>query len=139
MIAFDLNTVGVDVGAVPIDELLAYRKEHFEEHRKYVRSVRLFVNQLSTMPPDGQMLAFEQRKSDLDDLAAGLRKLSGEAWKQPTSFALSMVGAAWTLKSGNPIGAALAGAGALVKASGTTKVSTGAYSYLFNAHAKYPC
>lgn len=138
VVAFDMTTVGVDVGPIPMDEVLAFRKEHLEQHRKYIRSVRLFVHQLSTMPPDGQALAFEQRQEELDDLASALRKLSRKAWKQPASFGLSMVGAGWTLATGNPIGAALAGAGALLRLGGSGKVETGAYSYLFNARSKYP-
>jgi hypothetical protein len=83
-------------------------------------------------------LAFEQRQDELKGLAASLVKASRKAWKQPASFGMSMVGAGWTLAGGNPIGAALAGAGALLRLGGSDKPQTGAYSYLFNARSKYP-
>jgi hypothetical protein len=115
VVAFDLNAVGVDLGAVPIDEVLSFCREHLAQHRKYARAVRLFVHELSTMPPEAQAIAFEERQAEIDDLAADLRKVSRRAWKRPASFALTMVGATWTAIMGNPIGAFLAGAGGVLK------------------------
>ena len=60
VVAFDLNAVGVDLGPVPINEVLGFRREHLAQHRKYARSVRLFVHELSTMPPEAQAIAFEE-------------------------------------------------------------------------------
>jgi hypothetical protein len=90
------------------------------------------------MSPEERTLAFEDRQAKIDDLAADLRKLSRRAWKRPASFALSMLGATWTIVMGNPIGAILAGAGGVLSALGAgSTVDTGAYSYLFNARNRY--
>jgi hypothetical protein len=138
VIAFDLNAAGVDLGPIPIDEVLNFRHDHFDEHRKYARSIRLFVHELSTMPQDAQALPFEERQAEIDDLAAGLRTVSRRAWKKPASFCLSILGATWTLMMGNPIGAILSGAGAVLSNIGGTKApDTGAYSYLFSARNRY--
>ena len=138
VVAFDLNAVGVDLGPIPMDEVLSFRREHLDEHRKYARAVRIFVHELSTMPADARALAFEERQSEIDDLAANLRKISRRAWKRPASFALSMLGATWTVILGNPIGAILAGAGSVLNTFGTKgAVDTGAYSYLFSARNRY--
>jgi hypothetical protein len=134
VVSFDLNAVGVDLGPIPINEVLSFRRDHFDEHRKYARSVRLFVHELSTMPPEARTVAFEERQAGIDDLAADLRKMSRRAWKKPASFALSMLGASWTVIMGNPIGAILAGAGSVINTLGAKgTVDTGAYSYLFSA------
>jgi hypothetical protein len=138
VVAFDLNAVGVDLGPIPIDEVLSFRRDHFKEHRRYARSIRLFVHELSTMSLEAQALAYEERQAEIDDLAAGLRKVSRRAWKKPASFALSMLGATWTVVMGNPIGAILAGAGTVLNTIGAGgTVDTGAYSYLFNARNRY--
>jgi hypothetical protein len=79
VVAFDLNTVGVDLGAVPIDEVLDCRNQHRAQYR-----------------------------AEIDDLAGDLRRRSRKAWGQPASFALSIAGAAWTGISGDPLGALLA-------------------------------
>jgi hypothetical protein len=138
VVAFDLNAVGVDLGPIPLDEVLGFRREHFDEHRKYARAVRLFVHELSTMPPETRQVAFEERQAEIDELAASLRRVSRRAWKKPASFALSILGATWTVIMGNPIGALLAGAGSVLNTfGGKGTVDTGAYSYLFSARNRY--
>lgn len=136
VVSFDLNTVGVDVGAVPLDELMSYRNEHYEEYRAYSRAVRQFVRELSLLSPEEKSKAFEERQTEIDDLASDLRRRSRKAWKQPASFALSMVGAAWTLTTGDPLGALLAG-GATLLGLGTEDKTASAYSYIFDARAAF--
>ena len=46
VVAFDLNAVGVDLGPVPIDEVLSFRQDHFDAHRRYAKSVRLFCSRV---------------------------------------------------------------------------------------------
>ena len=36
VIAFDMSTVSVDVGSIPIDEVLSFRKENFAAYRTSV-------------------------------------------------------------------------------------------------------
>jgi hypothetical protein len=139
VVASDLETVGVDLGAVPIDEVLAFRRENLKEHRTYARAVRKFVNDLAQMPEKERSKALKDRLEEIRDIASDLKTLSRKAWKRPASFALSIAGAAWTLKTGNPIGALLS-AGAAILGGGDAKkqVGTEAYSYLFRAATKYP-
>lgn len=137
VVTFDLITVGVDLGPIPIDEILDFRREHFDAHRAYARSVRLFSHELSSMPAAEQQIAFEQRQAELDELAADLRRTSRKAWKKPASFALTFAGAAWTYTSGDPLGAVLAGAGALVGLGKDESPQSSAYSYLFSARERY--
>jgi hypothetical protein len=139
VVAFDLYVVGVDLGSVPIDEILDFRRENLEQHRKYARSVRLFVEHVSLLPAKARAFAFEQRQAELNDLASDLRKLSRGAWKRPASFALGMLGAAWTAAGKDLIAAALAATSVLLSASdaGKEKPNVRASSYIFNARAKY--
>jgi hypothetical protein len=133
VVAFDLNTVGVDLSAVPIDEVLDYRNQHRAQYRAYTRSVRDFVRQLSLLSPADRVEAFEDRQAEIDELAGDLRRRSRKAWGQPASFALSIAGAAWTGISGDPLGALLAGGAALVGLASGEKNEASAYSYLFSA------
>ena len=137
VVTFDLNTVGVDLGRVPIDEILDFRHEHFDAHRAYARSVRLFSHELSSMPAAEQQIAFEQRQAELDELAADLRRTSRKAWKKPASFALTFAGATWTYTTGDPLGAALAVVGALIGLGKDESPQSSAYSYLFDARKSY--
>lgn len=137
VVSFDLNAVGVDVGAVPIDEILSFRHENLAQYSQYRRSIRLFAHELGRMSAEERDLAFEDRQAKLDEMAADLKRTSRRAWKKPASFALGFTGAAWTLASGDPLGAVLAGAGALLGLEGSESVDVGAFSYLFRAQGRY--
>lgn len=137
VVSFDMAIVGVDLGSVEIGEILAFRKEHYADHRNYSLSVRRFARELSLMPANERADAFEARQEELDELANGLRKLARGAWKKPASFAISISGATWTYATGDPIGAAIAASGSILGIPAAETVEVSAYSYLFNAQSKY--
>jgi hypothetical protein len=137
VIEFDIAAVSVNLGPVPIDEVLGFRQEHLAAHKLYSASVRKFANELSHMDAGEREDAFALRQAELEDMASDLRKKSRKAWRKPASFGLGLAGAAVSLASGNPVGAALSvGAGILGYKSEMPK-ATGAYSYLFNAQRKF--
>jgi hypothetical protein len=138
VVASDLETVGVDLGSVPIDEVLAFRRDFYMEHRAYARAARKFVRELSQLPEKERAKALKERLEEIQDIANDLKTLSRKSWKRPASFALSIAGAAWTLKTGDPIGALLAAGSAILGGIETKEQpSTGAYSYIFRAAGRY--
>jgi hypothetical protein len=136
VIASDLEIVSVDLGAVPIQDVLAFRKEHHREHKEYMRRLRAFTRELSVLPPQERVKGERERVEDIKDRAADLRKKSLKLAKK-SSFALGIAGAAWKLAHHDVVGAVLAAAGAMVSVTAKTQREVGAYSYLFNAHAKF--
>lgn len=137
VVAFDLQSVSVDLTSVPLDEVLSYRAEHRKEHRRYIRSVRQFARELSLMAELDRTAAFRDRQSQLDDLASDLRRKARLAWRRPASFALGLAGASWSYATGNPVGALLAGGALVLRGTGSEQRETGAFSYLFAAHEQY--
>ena len=137
VVSFDLNTVGVDLKSIPIDEVLAFRKEHYLEHRNYSKCARNFVSELGEIDSKDWILAFEARQEELESIASDLRKLARRAWRKPASFALSLIGAGWSLYTGNLVGGVLAAGAAVAGFSSNNKVDTGVYSYLFSARSRY--
>ena len=137
VVAFDLQVVSVDLSRVPLDEVLSFRTENQKSHQKYARSVRDFARQLSLLPETERVKAFEDRQAEIEDLASDLRRTARKAWRQPTSFALGLAGAAWSLSSGNPIGALLSVGALAAKGLSTPPREAGAFSYVFAAHEKY--
>ena len=131
IVAFDMATVGVDLSAVPLDELLDYREQRLCEHRKYILAVRKFARELSAMPRDERDATFEVRQWELDELAQQLRSHSRKSWKKQASLAFALVGASWTAATGDGLAASLAGAAAVYGFS-SDRSETGAYSYLFS-------
>jgi len=136
VVALDLQSVSVDLSSVPLDEVLAFRKENLTEHRGYMRLVRKFARELSLLPEADRILALNDRQSELADLASDLRTRSQAAWRTPASFAVGLTGAAWTAVTGDVLGALLGGAGAWLGLSGQP-TEAGAFSYLFAAHDRY--
>lgn len=137
VISFDLQTVGVDLGSIPIDEILDFRLQHLAEHRHYCISARKFSQELSRMPDGERLAAFDLRQAELDEMAAELRKTSRKAWKKPAALALSLTGAAVSLATGHPLAAVLSLGSSVVGYSSTPTPDMGAYSYLFRASDRF--
>lgn len=138
VIAFDMATVSVDVGSIPIDEVLSFRKESFQAYRRYALSARRFAQELSKMNDGERRDAFDLRQTELDDLASDIRKKARKAWKKPAALAFSLTGAAVSLAAGHPLAAALSLSSALLGYTPGGKPEMGAYSYLFRASERYP-
>lgn len=137
VISFDLAIVGVNLGPVPIEEVLDFRKENLKAHRRYCLSVRRFAVELSLMPEKERRTAFGMRQSELDEMASELRNKARKAWKRPASFGLTLAGAAIAAAAGHPIAAALSAGAAALRYEGTKLEDAGAYSYLFAAQLRF--
>lgn len=125
------------MGPIPIGEVLAFRKENLQAHRRYMLSVRKFAYELSRMSEDERKLAFDLRQAEVADLANDLRKRSRKTWKRPSSFGLTLVGAALSAAA-SPLVALLRVTSALTGYDDSSKIEMGSYSYLFRAQSRYP-
>ena len=135
VVSFDMDIVGVDLSSVPIDEVLAFRKEHYSQHRDYRLAVRRFARELSEMPSEERPAVFEQREEELKDAASALSREHQALWKRGTTFALGLLGTAVNLLSGNIPGAAMGATKTVLDATGGNPTDLGSYSYLFEAEA----
>ena len=86
IVSFDMDKVGVDLGKIPVDEILDFRKQNYSQHRNYILSIRQFTRELSLMPQDEREAKFEQRQEELKDLSHELKKTYRGSWKKPISF-----------------------------------------------------
>jgi hypothetical protein len=136
VVEFDLNIVTVDLGRIPFDEVLDFRAQNLEAHRRYSLSIRKFAMELSRMPEEERRVAFDLRQAELNDIANDLRKRARKAWKKPSTFALTLVGAALSAVT-SPLGAALRVGAAAAGYEKSKGPDMGAYSYLFNAQNRF--
>ena len=136
VIEFDLNTVTVDLGSVPFDEVLDFRQQNLDAHKHYMLSVRKFVMELSRMPEDEQEIAFELRQAELNDLANDLRNRARKAWKKPSSFALTLAGSVVSALTA-PFAAIFSLTSSWIGREDSSEINTGAYSYLFRAQSRF--
>jgi hypothetical protein len=131
LVALDLETVGVDLSSVPLDEVLAFRASSGEPYRAYARALRRLVAELSPLEAEERESLLADRRDELADLAHELRRTSIRTWRQPlASIGLGAAGAAWAAGQGDIVAAALSMAAGVVGAS-ISRPTAGAYTYLF--------
>jgi hypothetical protein len=139
IVAFDLQVVSVDLDQVPLDEVLQFRNENREAHRKYMDDLRSFARDLSLLNDADRQRALRDRRDDLRDQARALHRLSRQAWKSPSrvsGFALGLTGAAYAAATGSLVpGVIGALTAALSMLPDPPNVST--YSYLFQAARQF--
>jgi hypothetical protein len=125
----DLAAVVPDLSIVPLDEILDFRREHGHHYRAYVRSLRQFFLNSTTLSDAEFEEATRIRSEEVAEALADLRRLSRISFGRPAAgFALALAGSVWTGVHGDPIGATLS---ALVAAAAvqTPKVPASDYSY----------
>ena len=133
VVAADLEQVTLDLAPVPLDEVLDFRRQHGDQHRAYARDLRQFVRDAAALAPADQEQAFVDRREALADAAGELQRLARASWRRPlATFGLGIAGSAVTLAFGNPIGAGLTAAGALLGLRRQADPAS-AYTYLFRA------
>jgi hypothetical protein len=137
VVARDLETVGVDLGPVPLDEVLEFRAAHGDEFQRYARDLRAFTRGLHAVTEVERDRALEDRAAELDETAEALRTIARQAWKRPLAFGLGIVGETWRVVEGDVIGGLLALGAAGIAAASAVGTETSAYSYLFSAGARF--
>lgn len=131
----DLEVVGIDLETIPLDDVLAYRRENADAHRRYMQNLRAFALDLSLMEEEDRGRALADRRADLADEARDLRRRASASWKSPkdvAGFGLGLTGAAWSVATGSPVPAALGALGAGLRML-PSRATGSAYSYLFQA------
>lgn len=133
VVAADLQQVAMDLSSIPLDEVLGFRNDHGAEYRAYARDLRHFVRDLAPLDPAEREQALQDRREALTDSAQDLRNKAQKAWNRPlAAFGLGITGSAVSVAAGNPIGAAVTAAGALLGLRREADPAT-VYSYLFRA------
>jgi AcrR family transcriptional regulator len=138
IMAGDLIHVGVDLDTVPLDEVLAFRREHGAEYRAYSQNVRRFTLDLSLMSDSERTSTLIERRAALDDQAAELTRVGRSAFiRQSVGLGFSVAGAAWTLVHGDPWGAVFAAGAAAAGLSAAPSGDFGAaYTYVLRARTE---
>ncbi|MDE0469239.1 MAG: hypothetical protein OYL97_19475 [Candidatus Poribacteria bacterium] len=137
VVSFDMTKVGVDLGPVPIDEVLDFRQQNYRQHRDYIQSVRDFTRELSRTPFDEREVKFKQRQEEVEERSSTLRKTYQGSWKKPITFGISLTGAVWAYQSGDPIASALSASAAVVGTLPDESNEIDVYSYLISAKERF--
>ncbi len=119
----DLSAVTLDFRQVGLDEILDFCARHRSEFRSHLLSLKALL----TPAPNSRPVA--ERRAALLDEAHRLLELQRRRWTNVGGVvSLGLIGAAWTLASGDLLGALIGGAGTHLHPDGRAPVS--AYAYI---------
>jgi hypothetical protein len=138
VVTLDLETVGVNLATVPLDEVLGFREQHGASYKAYARNVRHLIAELGLLAPDEREALLADRREELEDLASDLRKTARRQWRSLAALSIGAAGAAW-LAAGplhDPLGGALALAGGALGFASEGPPAT-AYSYVLEARRTF--
>jgi hypothetical protein len=131
--ADDLRYVGADLSRIPLDEVLDFRRENGPRYRIYAANLREFLMSQAMLDSVQRQRAQIERAEEIRDSAAELRRLSRAAFGVRTgALLLSLAGAVWTVRGGDPFGALLTASSAGVQALPIPSQTVNAYSYLLS-------
>lgn len=138
VVTLDCEPVGLDMGPVPLDDLVAFRTEHLPAYKAYMTSLRGFMAEIGDVTaPDRDSLLLSRREEIADSARALQRSGRSQLRRNLGSFGLGVAGAAWSAAAGDIVGVVI-GAGALLAGvGGTTPRDINAYTYLFEASSKF--
>jgi len=92
IVEMDIQQVGVDTGALPIDEYISFRNDNRSEHQRYMRAVRGFCEQIQNKNVESQEMLINQRKQEIADYGAELNKRTLKSLAQPSSLSVGFGG-----------------------------------------------
>lgn len=138
IVTLDLETVGVNLATVPLDEVLEFREQHGASYKAYARNIRHLIAELGLFAPEERESLLADRREELEDLANDLRKTARRQWRSLAALSIGAVGAAWAAAgpSHDPLGGALALAGAALGFAPEEPPAT-AYSYVLEARRAF--
>jgi hypothetical protein len=128
----DLQEVGVDLRAVPLDEIIDFSSRYRAQYRAYLRGIREIARTLSNVEDEDEKKRVKRdRLEAIDDQRAFLQNASRTEFRRRSlSLLVSVAGSAWTLRTGDEVAAALAAASAAVGLAPSPQHAS-EYSYLF--------
>lgn len=128
---------------MPLDEIFDFRRQHHDEHKRYMRNLRQFVGELAMTDAEERPSHYEERATELREDAQNLVDRVRKAWSVPTTaagFSVGIAGAGWSVFCGDEVGSllGLAGLGVGLFSLLNDKDQGSAYTYLFSVRSDLP-
>lgn len=137
VINLDLEIIGPDLTAVPLDEVLDFRAAHGQEYRAYARRLRETVRGLSALSPAEQAQALEDRREEIHDAADALRSGPIKALGSAAAIGLGIAGGVVSAAAETPTGGILSAAASGAGLATLPRKTITPYSYLFSVRHQY--
>jgi hypothetical protein len=137
VVKVDLEVVGPNLDAVPLDEVVQFRAEHGAEFRAYARRLRSVVREMAGVSPGEQSSVLDDRLGEIRDAGATLRQGPFKAIAGTTGIAIGIAGGVTSAAAGDPIGAILSAFSTAAGVATLPRKTITPYSYLFSIGQKF--
>ncbi len=133
IITIDLDFVGPNLEAVPLDEVIQFRAEHGAEFRAYARRLRAVVREMTDDATGARDDRLEEIREAGEALRHGpLRMMAGTA-----GIGLGIAGGVTSAVAGEPIGAILSALSTATGVAALPRKTITSYSYLFSIDSQF--
>ncbi|MFN2627983.1 MAG: hypothetical protein ABR569_05015, partial [Gaiellaceae bacterium] len=112
VVNLDVELIGPDLSAVPLDEVLDFRAAHGDEFRAYARRLRQVVCDLALVPTDEQARVLGDRREEIREAGEALRGGPIKTLGSVAAIGLGIAGGVVSAATGAPVGGLLAAASA---------------------------
>jgi hypothetical protein len=140
VVSLDLQTVGVNLTTVAIDDVLAFKEDHGKQYRAYRRNVHDLLRQIrQSQDEEESRQILEDRIEQLKDMATEINSAASETMKKGIKdFAIGLVGTYVPIEPLKGIAQAVVDpVGPMLDQASSIFSDGQAFSYLFRAQLQF--
>lgn len=131
VLTIDLEVVGPNLDAVPLDEVVEFRAAHGDEFRAYARRLRAVVREMGGIPPDERASVLNDRREEVREAGETLRRGALRTLGGAAGIGLGIAGGVASAVAADPVGGILSASAAAAGAATLPGKTITPYSYLF--------
>jgi hypothetical protein len=137
VVTVDLELVGPNLDAVPLDEVIQFRAEHGAEFRAYAGRLRSVVHEMAGVPPEDRTTVLDDRLEEIREAGEALRRGPFRTIAGATGIGLGIAGGVTSAVAGEPVGAILSAFSTATGVAALPRKTITPYSYLFSIGHKF--
>ncbi len=137
VVTVDLDFVGPNLEAVPLDEVVEFRAEHGAEFRAYARRLRAVVREMAGDSRGDDTSVLDDRLEEIRKAGEALRRKPLRTMAGAAGIGLGIAGGVTSAVAGEPVGAILSGFSTAAGAAALPGKTITPYSYLFSIGGQF--
>jgi hypothetical protein len=138
VVTVDLDFVGSDLEAVPLNEVVQFRAEHGAEYRAYARRLRAVVREMAGDSRADDTSVLEDRLDEIREAGEALRHVPLRTVAGTAGIGLGIAGGVMSAVASEPVGAILSAFSTATGVAALPGKTITPYSYLFSIAGKFP-
>jgi hypothetical protein len=132
VVTVDLEFVGPNLDAVPLDEVMQFRAEHGAEFRAYARRLRSVVREMAGISPGEQTSVLDDRLEEIREAGEALRRGPFRTMVAATGIGIGIAGGVTSAVAGEAVGGILSAFSTAAGVATLPRKTITPYSYLFS-------